>query len=149
VINDEIVNYLGIPDKVIDAVAIEEEQELARRERLYRDGRPAHTVRGRLAILIDDGLATGSTMRAAAIALRQQQPASIVIAVPVASNQTCDELRTEVDKVICAVTPELFRAVGLWYEDFTQTTDEEVRDLLARADLRLQRRDRAIGGNGF
>ena len=147
VINDEIVNYLGIPGKVIDAVAIEEEQELERRERLYRDGRPARAVRGRLVILIDDGLATGSTMRAAAIALRQQQPASIVIAVPVASNQICDELRTEVDKVICAVTPEPFRAVGLWYEDFTQTTDEEVRDLLARADLRLQHRERAIGGN--
>ena len=147
VINDEIVNYLGIPSKVIDAVAMEEERELERREQLYRGGRPARAVRGRLAMLIDDGLATGSTMRAAAIALRQQQPASIVIAVPVASNQICDELRTEVDKVICAVTPEPFRAVGLWYEDFTQTTDEEVRDLLARADLRLQRRERAIGGN--
>ena len=147
VINDEIVNYLGIPNKVIDAVAMEEERELERREQLYRGGRPARAVRGRLAILIDDGLATGSTMRAAAIALRQQQPASIVIAVPVASNQICDELRTEVDKVICAVTPEPFRAVGLWYEDFTQTTDEEVRDLLARADLRLQRRESTIGGN--
>ena len=147
VLNDEIVNYLDIPSKVIDAVAMEEERELERRERLYRGERPARAVRGRLAILIDDGLATGSTMRAAAIALRQQQPASIVIAVPVASNQICDELRTEVDKVICAATPEPFRAVGLWYEDFTQTTDEEVRDLLARADLRLQHRERAIGGN--
>jgi predicted phosphoribosyltransferase len=148
VLNNEIVNYLGIPDKVIDAVAMEEERELERRERLYRGDRPAREVRGRLAILIDDGLATGSTMRAAAIALRQQQPASIVVAVPVASNQTCDQFRTEVDNVICAVTPEPFHAVGLWYEDFTQTTDEEVRDLLALADRRRQRHERATGGIG-
>src|SRR5204862_3851522 len=99
----------------------------------YRDGRAALDVRGRTVILIDDGLATGSTMRAAATALRQQQPARIVVAVPVAAAQTCDEFKDEVDDVICAITPEPFYSVGLWYEDFSQTTDDEVRDLLARA----------------
>jgi putative phosphoribosyl transferase len=134
VLNDDVVSYLSIPDEVIDAVAMEEQQELERREQLYRGERHARSVRDRVAILIDDGLATGSTMRAGALALRQQQPAAIVIAVPVAASQTCDEFRAEVDEVICDVTPEPFRAVGLWYEDFTQTTDEEVRDLLARAE---------------
>jgi putative phosphoribosyl transferase len=90
-------------------------------------------VRGRIIILVDDGLATGSTMRAAAAALRQQQPKRIVIAVPVAPPETCAEFRAEVEEVVCAITPEPFYGVGLWYEDFTQTTDEEVRDLLERA----------------
>lgn len=133
VINEDVVRYLNIPDEVIDAVAMDEQQELERRERAYRDGRAAPDVQGRTVILVDDGLATGSTMRAAAIALRQQQPASIVVAVPVASSQTCDEFREEVDDIVCAVTPEPFRGVGQWYEDFSQTTDEEVHDLLKRA----------------
>lgn len=137
VLNDDVVRYLGIPDEVIDEVAAQEQEELERRAQLYRGDRPARTVRDHVAILIDDGLATGSTMRAAALALRQQQPAAIVVAVPVASSQTCDEFRTEVDDVICALTPEPFYAVGLWYEDFDQTTDEEVRELLARAENRL------------
>lgn len=133
VINENVVNSFDVPDRIIDAVAEREQQELERRERLYRDGRPGFDVRGRTVILIDDGLATGSTMRAAAIALRQQAPAAIVVAVPVAADTTCDELRSEVDDIICAYTPAPFYAVGLWYEDFAQTTDEEVRALLAQA----------------
>jgi erythromycin esterase-like protein/predicted phosphoribosyltransferase len=132
VLNDQLVNRLGIPDDMIDAVAAREQQELARRERLYRDGRPPPDVRGRTVILVDDGLATGATMHAAIQALRQQNPARIVVAVPTASPETCEEMRTEVDEVICAITPEPFEAVGLWYRDFSQTTDEEVRALLAR-----------------
>lgn len=131
--NEEVVGYLGIPDAVIDAVAQAEQQELRRRELLYRGARPAPEVRGRTVILIDDGLATGSTMRAAVAALRLQQPARIVVAVPVAAPSTCDELRTEVDQIVCAMTPEPFHGVGQWYEDFSQTTDDEVRTLLERA----------------
>ena len=133
VINEDVVRYLNIPDEVIETVAMDEQRELERRERAYRDGRAAPDVQGRTVILVDDGLATGSTMRAAAVALRQQQPARIVVAVPVASSQTCDEFRAEVDDIVCAVTPEPFRGVGQWYEDFSQTTDEEVHDLLERA----------------
>ena len=132
VINDQIVQQLGIPSHIIDAVAAREQQELVRRERLYRGGRPPPNVRGRTVILVDDGLATGATMRAAVMALRKLQPARIVVAVPTASSETCDELRPEVDDIICALTPEPFFAVGHWYEDFSQTTDDEVRDLLAR-----------------
>lgn len=133
VLNDDVMQYLRIPREVIDAVAARELQEIARRERLYRDNRPAPEVRGRTVILVDDGLATGSTMRAAVAALRQQQPARIIVAVPLAAPETCEELRAEVDEIVCAVTPEPFYAVGLWYTDFSQTTDEEVRELLARA----------------
>jgi erythromycin esterase-like protein/predicted phosphoribosyltransferase len=131
VLNEQVVNRLGIPAYVIDAVEARERQELARRERLYRGGRPPPDVRGRTVILVDDGLATGATMHAAVQALRQQQPARIVVAVPVASPETCDELKAEVDEVVCALTPDPFYAVGYWYEDFSQTTDEEVRNLLA------------------
>src|SRR5689334_19130375 len=115
-LNPDVIEYLRIPEEVVDEVAEHEEQELKRRERLYRDHRPAHSPRDRMTILVDDGLATGSTMRAAAIAVRQQQPASIVVAVPVAAIQTCDELRGLADEVICLYTPEPFYAVGLWYE---------------------------------
>ena len=132
VLNDQIVQRLGIPQSIIDAVAAREQQELARRECLYRGGRPPPDVRGRTVILADDGLATGATMRAALMALRQLRPARIVVAVPTASPETCEELKAEADDVICAITPEPFLAVGHWYEDFSQTTDEEVRDLLAR-----------------
>ena len=134
VLNDQIVNGLGIPSYVIDAVAAQEQQELERRERLYRGSRPPPDVRGRTLILVDDGLATGATMRAAVMALRQLQPARIVVATPTASPEICEELRSEVDEVICAITPEPFLAVGHWYEDFSQTTDDEVRNLLARQD---------------
>jgi putative phosphoribosyl transferase len=132
VVNEDVVRYLNIPDEVIDAVAANQQRELERRERAYRDNRPPPDVKGCIAILIDDGLATGSTMRAAAAALRKQGPARIVVAVPVSSRETCNEFRSEVDEIVCAVTPEPFRGVGLWYEDFSQTTDEEVRELLER-----------------
>jgi erythromycin esterase-like protein/predicted phosphoribosyltransferase len=132
ILNDQIVNRLGIPQYIIDAVAAREQQELARRERLYRGGRPPPDVRGRTVILVDDGLATGATMRAAVMALRQLRPARIVVAVPTASPESCEELKAAADDVVCAVTPEPFLAVGHWYGDFSQTTDEEVRDLLTR-----------------
>jgi predicted phosphoribosyltransferase len=135
VLNEDVVRQLRIPDAVIDAVAREEQRELERRDRLYRDGRPPIDVRGRTVILVDDGLATGSTMRAAILALRRQHPAAIVVAVPVAAAATCAEFASEVDDVVCASTPEPFYAVGLWYADFTQTTDQQVHDLLARASM--------------
>jgi len=131
--NSEVVDMLRIPDRVIADVAAREQRELARRELAYRDDRPAPVVRGKTVVLVDDGLATGATMRAAAAALREQGPARIVVAVPTAAPETCDEFRAEVDEVICAITPDPFYAVGLWYEDFSQTTDDEVRDLLAQA----------------
>lgn len=132
VLNDEIVGALGIPPEVIDAVAARETAELSRRERAYRGDRPPVDVRARTVILIDDGLATGATMRAAAAALRQAGPRRLVVAVPLASREACDAFRTEVDEVVCASRPEPFHAVGLWYDDFSQTTDAEVRALLAR-----------------
>jgi len=133
VLNDALVRSLGIPRDVIEAVTAREREELARRERLYRGNRAPVDVRGRTVILVDDGLATGATMHAAIRALRQQQPARIVVAVPTASPETCDELKRVVDEVVCATTPDPFYAVGLWYEDFSQTTDEEVRELLAQS----------------
>jgi len=133
VLNREVVDYLGIPAHVINAVAANELRELERRERVYRGDRPEPDVRGKTVVLVDDGLATGSTMRAAAAALRQQEPARIVVAVPVSAPQTCDEYRMGVDEIICVKTPEPFYGVGLWYDDFSQTTDEEVRDLLENA----------------
>lgn len=133
VLNDQVVHGLRIPSSVIDAVAAEEVEEVRRRERLYRGDRPPPDVRGKTVILVDDGLATGSTMLAAVKTLRQQQPARIVVAVPIAAPDTCELLRAEADEVVCAATPEPFYAVGLWYQDFSQTTDEEVRELLAQA----------------
>jgi putative phosphoribosyl transferase len=133
VINEELVNYLGIPDEVIDAIASVEQRELERRELAYRDNRPPPDVKDRVVILIDDGLATGSTMRAAAASLRLQKPRRIVVAVPVSSPETCNEFRSEVDEIVCAFTPENLQGVGLWYEDFSQTSDDEVRELLKRA----------------
>jgi len=133
VLNDDVVDYLKIPDAVIDSVASEESKELKRRELAYRGNRPEPDVKGKTVILIDDGLATGSTIRAAAQALRQQDPARIVVAVPVSAPETCDEYRIGVDEIICAATPDPFWGVGLWYDDFSQTTDEEVHDLLERA----------------
>jgi predicted phosphoribosyltransferase len=132
VLNDDIVRGLGIREIEIDAVVARELQELARRARLYRGDRPPPDVGGRTMILVDDGLATGATMRAAVQALRQQLPARIVVAVPTASPDTCEALRAEANDVICAMTPEPFIAVGHWYDDFTQTTDDEVHDLLTR-----------------
>jgi putative phosphoribosyl transferase len=130
VLNERLVQALGIPDEVVDTIAAEEERELQRREREYRHGRPPLDVSSRTVILVDDGLATGSSMRVAALALREKKPARIIVAVPVASPATCEEFQSEVDEVICAITPEPFWAVGQWYTDFSQTSDEEVRDLL-------------------
>jgi putative phosphoribosyl transferase len=134
VLNDDVVSALGISEETIAAVAAEEQRELERRERLYRKGRPPPDVRGRTAILVDDGLATGSTMRAAVRALGASQPARIVVAVPTASPATRDELAREVDEVVCTITPEPFYAVGVWYERFGQTSDEEIVELLERAE---------------
>lgn len=133
VLNNDTIEQLGIPRRIVDRVTEDELRELARRERSYRDDRPPLDVAGRTLILVDDGLATGSTMRAAAAALRQQNPDRIVVAVPTAAPQTCDELRAEVDEIVCAITPQPFYAVGLWYDDFSETSDQEVRDLLAQS----------------
>jgi predicted phosphoribosyltransferase len=139
VLNEQVINALGIPDYVIEAVAAWEQRELERRERLYRGNRPPPEVRGKTVILIDDGLATGSTMLAAVQALRKLGPARIVVGVPVASPDTCELLKSEVDEIVCAATPEPFYAVGLWYRDFSQTTDEEVRELLERTAAEVAR----------
>ena len=133
VLNDEVVTALHVPQRIIDAVADRERKELERRERAYRGARPPAAIRGKTVILVDDGLATGSSMRAAVAGLRAQGPARIVVAVPVAPPDTCELLEREVDAVVCAATPEPFHGVGLWYESFDQTTDEEVRGLLERA----------------
>jgi len=130
VMNPEVAQF-NVPQAAIDAVAAREEAELARRETLYRGPRPAPKLTGRIVILVDDGLATGATMRAAAAAVQQQAPARLVVAVPVGAPETCAALRAEVDEVVCAVTPPVFRAVGLWYGHFAQTDDDEVHALLA------------------
>jgi len=130
VLNADVMEHLRIPNSIVDAVAEREQAELERREREYRGDRPPPDVHGRLVILVDDGLATGSSMRAAAAALREQQPARLVVAVPVAAAATCQEFRSEVDEVVCAMTPEPFYAVGVWYEDFSPNNDDEVRHLL-------------------
>src|SRR5258705_4084225 len=133
VLNDDVVRWYGIPEAAIERVAREEEQELQRRERAYRDDLPAPDLANRTVILIDDGLATGSTMRAAAQAMRLRHPSRVVIAVPVGAPQTCTELAAVADEVICARMPEPFSAVGQWYLNFNQTGDEEVRDLLQKS----------------
>ena len=138
VLNDDIVHALKIPQGMIETVTRQELQELERRERAYRGDRPAPEVRGRIVILIDDGLATGASMRAAVAALRLQNPARIVVAVPTAALETCEAFRPEVDEIVCAMTPEPFYGVGRWYEDFSQTTDEEVQALLEEATRQLQ-----------
>ena len=133
VLNDDAVRSLGLSDETVDRVTARELAELNRRERLYRGDRPEPDLKGRTVILVDDGLATGSTMKAAVKALAARAPARIVVAVPIAAADTCEALRREVDEVVCALTPEPFHAVGLWYDNFSQTSDEEVRDLLERA----------------
>jgi putative phosphoribosyl transferase len=134
VLNNDIIRMLSIPDEVINFVVKRELQELQRREALYRGERSLPEFRDRTVILIDDGLATGASMRAAVAGLRAQHPARIVVAVPAAALETCDAFQTEVDEVVCAITPEPFYGVGRWYEDFSQVTDEEVRILLQEAN---------------
>ena len=133
VLNEDIVGALNVPNAVLDVVTRRERAELERRERAYRGGRPPLDIRGKTVILVDDGLATGSSMRAAVAGLRAQQPAQIVVAVPTAAPETCEAFENEVDDVVCAVTPQPFFSVGTWYEDFSQTSDEEVRRLLEEA----------------
>ena len=130
VLNPEVVTALRISEPMIAAVAAQEQKELERQERAYRGDVPFPDLAGRTVIVVDDGLATGSTMRAAVKALRQMQPARIVVAAPVAAAETCRSLATEADEVVCVSTPELFHAVSMWYQEFSQTTDEEVRTLL-------------------
>jgi putative phosphoribosyl transferase len=129
-LNKDVVDTYKVSNAQIESVAETEQRELERRERIYRDARPLPAIQGRTVILVDDGLATGATMRVAVLALREESPASIIVAVPVAAEETCEDFRGIVDDIICAETPAPFYAVGLWYEDFAQTTDEEVHELL-------------------
>ena len=133
-LNNDLVRALGVSQEYLDAVTRRETAEMARRIRTYRGNRPPLDVSGRTVIVVDDGLATGATAHAAARALRPQGPKEIILAVPVCAPETMIELRAEYDEVICASAPARFQAVGLWYEDFEQTTDEEVVSLLARSD---------------
>ena len=137
VMNQEIVKGLGIPEAMIERVTERENQELVRRETLYRDNRPFPDLTGRTVILVDDGLATGATMWAAVTAVRQMQPARLMIGVPAASSAVCADFAEDVDQIVCVITPENFGAVGLWYEQFEQTSDEEVRTLLRQATEQL------------
>jgi putative phosphoribosyl transferase len=133
VLSDHLIHDLGIPPSAVEQVAVRERLELDRGDVLYRQGRSRPQVRGRVVIVIDDGLATGASMQAAVASLRTLDPARIVVAVPVGAMETCERLRREADEVVCLSTPEPFQAVGLWYQRFDQTTDEEVRQLLARS----------------
>jgi putative phosphoribosyl transferase len=133
-LNYPVVQALGISEYDIEAVAAKERVELERRELLYRGGRPALDIRGRTVILVDDGIATGTTMKVAIAAIKRQQASKIVVAIPVAPLSTCKEMEREVDEVVCLFSPEDFVAIGVWYSDFTQVPDQEVCDLLERAD---------------
>ena len=132
-LNEDLIRAYGISDNEVNRAMQREQLELERRETLYRGGRPFPDLRNKTVILVDDGLATGSTMRVAVEALRKEGPARIVVAVPVAAPETCDAFRDVADDIVCAITPEPFYAVGLWYDDFEQTTDDEVHELLAKA----------------
>jgi len=138
VLNEDVVHWYGISASAIERIAREEQEELERRERAYRDDRPPSDFTNKAVILIDDGLATGSTMRAAAQAVRARRPARVVIAVPVGAPQTCAELAAVADEVICVRMPEPFSAVGQWYLNFNQTDDDEVRDLLQKSSVTPQ-----------
>src|SRR5206468_8259624 len=133
VLSEDLIDQLGIPRTAVEQVAVRERLELERRDQLYRGGRPLPMLRDRTVILVDDGLATGATMEAAVVAAKQYQPARVIVAAPVGAVETCHRLEQIADDVVCAATPEPFQAVGLWYEVFDQTTDEEVIELLRRA----------------
>ncbi|MEY2487601.1 MAG: putative phosphoribosyl transferase [Verrucomicrobiota bacterium] len=133
VLNEDVVNALPNAQELIDSVTTKELAELQRREASYRDGRPAPELAGRTVILVDDGLATGATMRAAVEALRQRAVARIVVGVPVGAAETCREFEREVDEMVCVISPEWFQAVGQYYEDFSQVSDADVREFLVRA----------------
>jgi len=132
VLNEDVMRAIPHADEAIETVTARETAEMQRREQTYREGRPAPELRDRIAILVDDGLATGATMRVAVKALRQRGAAKIVVAVPVGPSDTCHEIEEQADETICLSTPEFFQAVGQYYEDFSQTTDEDVRELLGR-----------------
>jgi putative phosphoribosyl transferase len=140
VVDHHVLRAYGVDDATLERITERERLELQRRERRYRDDRPFPDLRGRTVVLVDDGLATGSTMRAAVAALREEAPREIIVAVPVGAAETCTALAEEVDDLVCLRTPEPFYAVGLWYENFDQTTDEEVHDLLERAANRIAHR---------
>jgi len=133
VLNTEVVRMMRLSQQAIEQIAAREQQELERRERAYRGDRPRPEVQGQTVVLVDDGLATGASMRAAVTALREREPGRIVVAVPTAAPETCADFEDEVDEVVCATTPQPFFGVGAWYADFSQTTDEEVRELLSKA----------------
>ncbi len=135
IINEDVLPFLSLTEEEIERIVAREQSELERREKLYRGDRPAPDARGKIVILVDDGIATGASMRSAVEAIRRQQPAKLIIVAPVAARSTCEEFNREADHetCVCLETPEPFFAVGLWYEDFAQTTDDEVRELLARA----------------
>jgi len=141
VLNEEVMRAIPYADEAIEAVTARETTELERRERIYREGRPPPELRDRIAILVDDGLATGATMRAAVKALRQSGAAKIVVAVPVGPPDTCREIEQEADETICLSTPPFFQAVGQYYEDFSQTSDEDVRELLSQAAQDMSERN--------
>lgn len=144
VLTQGLIDELGISERAVQAVIAREEQELARREALYRGSAPPLEIRGRIVILVDDGIATGSTMRAAAELVRQQQPERLVIAAPVASPSTCAEMAGHADELVILARPEPFYAIGEFYEDFRQVSDEEVRELLQRAAARIARNTRNV-----
>ena len=134
ILNKDVVQFLNIPNELIDKIAANEQQELERRELLYRGDRPAYDISGRMVILVDDGIATGATMHAAVAAIKQRKPSRIIIAVPTAAPSTCDEFALEVDELVCIIRPEPFISVSYWYKQFSQTSDAEVRRLLERAN---------------
>jgi putative phosphoribosyl transferase len=146
VLNDQVMSIARVSPETLEAVAAREQRELERREREYLPDRPRPDILGRTVILVDDGLATGATMRAAAAAVRARKPTRLVVGVPVGAPETCDELRAEVDDVVCVMTPDPFLGVGRWYDDFTQTTDDEVRRLLSDSEIRSDRRSIASHG---
>ncbi|MDB6067689.1 MAG: putative phosphoribosyltransferase [Pedosphaera sp.] len=133
ILNDDVIRQVGIPGNMIDAIVQEKERELGQQEKIFRGERPSVDIKGRTVILVDDGLATGASMRAAVKAVKSKGPKSVIVAVPIGSSDSCQQLQTEVDEVFCAMTPDPFYAVGAWYSDFMQITDEEVRELLDHA----------------
>ena len=146
ILNHVLINYLHIPERIITLVSQREQTELERREKLYRDGRPALDLRERIVIIVDDGMATGSTMRSAIEALRHQQPERIIVAVPVGARDTCESFSRDARTTcVCAMNPEPFDSVGMWYTDYAQTSDEEVRKLLALATLNQEMGVRCLG----
>ena len=147
VLNQDLIRQLSLSDEIIEHIVAREQRELERREQTYRGQRPVLDVRDRVIIIVDDGLATGSSMRAAIAALRQKRPAKLIVAVPVGARATCSELAALADEAICLETPENFSAVGLWYNDFSQITDEEVIDLLARNQRNSEARSISQGAD--